>query len=715
MNAIMVDGVLLDSETGAPIQISKMSSGEEITITEQDELAYGVAVNPYQKSSVEFIDELTDYKGNFSIGKQIKVSNKIFRYEDIVSTTIEILIDFTINRFFVEGIPEESEKVIKYWMDSLNKKDGEFSITGLRNLAEVMAYEWFISGNVIPYERWEVSTIDGNKYKLPVSIKLLNPRAIRIDVNSFVVDQPRYQYNPGFVNELDSTETKFFANDLQFKTDRAIIDLDPDRFAHLKRRARDYDVWGIPYLTKIFQAVAYKHKLIKLDTQTIEGLVNMLTVFKIGSPDVKSPYHKVTNQRLKAFSSLIKNPQASSMLVWAHDIDILTTGPDGKIMEFADKYKEADLNIIRGMGVPPILIDGTGSAQAAWVTVIALVERLEKVRIQFSNYFTYIISKILKMNNMEGADKVKIKWSPTNLRNEKDIKTLLLSFYDRGLLPIQTMHDEGGYNHDEMVRLKEIEQEMKLTEKFVRPSLPYERRNPDEGRPVDNINTTKPEVETTASANIIDDMISSKYMDDVKIILDDLENEIVGMDGRRTNNKLDLLFTAKFTRLMQISAIYATFENAGIDSILDAKLSMWHSKHLDNLKKYISKNVKKISAKKIDMEEKIIYIRGIFAEAKKRSELFVKESLRNIELAKTLDRAKKDGYTGAIVRTNPNTKCEYCAKLDGKYFKIDAVFDTFPAHPHQHFELEFVMDDNTINSGNTEVLVQNPKRLNKTL
>jgi len=173
---------------------------------------------------------------------------------------------------------------------------------------------------------------------------------------------------------------------------------------------------------------------------------------------------------------------------------------------------------------------------------------------------------------------------------------------------------------------------------------------------------------------------------------------------------------AQFKRIEQITQVFATFDSPDMDIEIDTKLNRWSGEHLDVLRKFVVSSVNKISRRKVDDEEKKIFIRGIFSEARRRAEMFINEAMRNIDIAKLITANKKDGNVGAIFRSNPNTKCETCADLDGNFLTMNEIFDTLPIHPNQHFTLEFT-DVNPVMEGNkvNKTVVKNPKNKSKRL
>ncbi|MHA2054942.1 MAG: hypothetical protein ACW99F_15250, partial [Candidatus Hodarchaeales archaeon] len=482
MDVVLSDGILKNKRSGKPIDAEKVLKDRQLNLVESSntELAVGVAPTQYEKTSEAYLNTIKDYSEITSdIQKQIELSNKLYKFEGTISTGVDIIVDFIFSGFNVDAEDEKEKEVYKYFMDNVNRNLKTVSDFGLDSLLKEIGLEYILSGNGFPYSTWsktKVNDLTGN-YDLPSIIQLMNPRYIDIPISLFNVGRPAYIFNPTLkagsrmsIVEHQANLKKIGVSEKQFDKLMEPKLLENDRVYHIKRKARNYDVWGIPYLTKTFSAVATKMKLRMLDNNTTEGLINSVTIFKVGSPDKDSPYHVVKQDRINAFAGLITNPQASTILVWAHDVELITAGPAKDILDFENKYKEVDQEIVRALGIPQILIDGTGTATAGWVAILALVQRLERVREDIAEYMKYIFDQIKQKNGFKSE--VTFSWLPINLRDEKNIKNLLLSFYDKGLLPIRTTLKEGGYDADRIILEKIKEDEENLNELFPPKLVP---------------------------------------------------------------------------------------------------------------------------------------------------------------------------------------------------------------------------------------------------
>lgn len=500
--------------------IPENDENEDIVI--DNELAVGLKVPTSVKVPTGYLSGLRKYKDIYNdIYKQMEVCSKLYRYNAIIGNAVDILIDFSVTQ--VRPLPTGSkklDKILEYWFDHLNDENSN-TMMGVYPLMQEICLEWFTSGNAFPYKKWDNVKIDDIKgvFKLPMSINLINPQSITIPNGPIAFGQEVIYLN--YDSELLEKIGRDSKNDPEaalirqavpksilnsMKSSRKLsgssegIRLNPKYISHLKRRAKGYQAWGVPYLSRSFSSVSLLERLRELDDSITSGLMNLITVFKIGTEE-----HPASNSRLKAFARLINNPKATQTLVWAHDVDILQVGPDGKVLQFSGKYKEAKEDTLAGLGIPPVLMSLDQKSADEWVSILSLVERLSHWRNTISLWLEKTCNEIAKYNGIKAE--VKIKWNRMNLVDEQSVKNLILAFYDRGLISIDTSLKEAGYNKDrELVAKKSEQEELDL---FRPPSLPFsgDKQEVDKGRPIEEdpmILTKEKKKDNTKIENTID-------------------------------------------------------------------------------------------------------------------------------------------------------------------------------------------------------------------
>jgi len=446
------------------------------------QLAMGLRVPTSVKTPVSYLDNVRSFKDLYNdIHQQIQVCNKIYRYTGIVGEAVDVLIDFAVTRVYPEPTGNKRfDLVLEHFFEQINKET-PYSLHGMHPIMEQLCLEWFTSGNAFPYVRWANTPVRGTTYKLPALITLINPESIKIPSNLVALGQKAIylQYDESLINLLSQDgRSNPDAAIVKSMIPRATVEsllsnsnsgldgirLNPKFVTHLARRKKDYQGWGVPYLSRLFSDIALLERLRALDESISEGLINLVTIFKVGTED-----HPASQARLNKFAALIRNSKANHVLVWAHDIDVQQVGPDGKILNFAAKTKDAKENLLIGLGIPPTLMASSQARGDAWVSILALVERLSQWRKTITLWLENICSQIAEANGF--SQTVKVKWDRMNLVDEKSVKNLILAFYDRGLISKHTSLKDGNYDYDKEKGLKEDE---KPDEKlFEPPDLPF--------------------------------------------------------------------------------------------------------------------------------------------------------------------------------------------------------------------------------------------------
>jgi hypothetical protein len=361
-------------------------------------------------------------------------------------------------------------------------------------------------------------------------------------------------------------------------------------------------VWGIPYLVRSFGAIAHKQKLLALDAATIDGMINRITIFKVGDPNNPATW---SGDRLSALYALLSSPNASNMLVWSYDLEVEDVGPDGKVLEFQSRYNQADYDILSSLGIPINLFMGITKDRAAstdpWITLMAMIEKLEKLREQVQVYLESLLSKICKKNGYENV-LPKIRWQRMNLRNVRELRTLVLALYDRGLLPVRDALEESNYNFDEMLKQRKTEAKEGIDKVFEIRPMPFQgsmmkqqQTNPSKdtapGRPkkgeepknlprseVKTPEKDKKSVDGFQSAAI--ELYNSMYTDLIKRV-----DELVDNDAR------EFAVVSGFTRIAK--HMHNVIRELSPDNIVQAdRFAMYINGELDTLANEIMDDIK---------------------------------------------------------------------------------------------------------------------------
>jgi len=446
------------------------------------------------KDPLSFLNTLSELDYNSeSIYDIMLACSKIHKLDPISGTTIDVMNNFATTNLRVEPTGDKKlDKIIEEFFDNVNTGAGVEP--GIYHLMQRMGLGFLVSGNVFPLKTYQLI----NNEVWPTRVTLLNPERIFIDktISQFGPKPILYRVNDDLAKLLikdarKDKNTKNIPSMIRRKYKRSIKDigfrfnahipLDAELVTHIKRKAMDYEDWGIPYLTRTFKPLSIMTKLQRLDDATLEGMINLITVFRIGSDTFPAD-----QGRLNKFADLLKQQNGvdpNKYLVWAHDVDILQVGPDGKILSFDKRYDQAVAQLKYALGAVDPLIGGPPTSNV-WDSFIALLETLQSMRKSLTVWIEDTIIQIADQNNIVIKKKPVVVWDRMNLTSEVEMKNLILSFYDRGLIDPRTALSESGRDPDIIiVNKKQIlkDGEDKL---FIHPKLPFSNDpSSDQGKP----------------------------------------------------------------------------------------------------------------------------------------------------------------------------------------------------------------------------------------
>lgn len=755
----LVDGSLVDvKDRSVVVSEKELSSivGKDVKLSLLDgnELALGISMPTSVQPAADYLRNMNEWKFTKSDAKKkMEICEKMYLYEGIVGSALDILVELANTPIVLEGVKDDkSKELLDYVTMNLNKTVQTVNSGMSAFIDRGMTY-YLVYGDVFPYESWRTFKVAGNNYKIP-NIIYLNPQNIEID-DSLVamgVEQLKLKIDQGGGKQLKGLPTEYLKNsileDIKKGGGKENI-LDPLVAKHIKRKGRDWDAWGTPFLQKAFSAVASKKRLRKLDDTTTEGLINYLTVFKIGSKDYQSPYHKVSRARLTAFAALIANPHASTTLVWPHDLEVITAGPDGKVLEFKDKYAQANLDILESLGL------GAGLLENSRVTeekLLVLIEVLEGMREPFINYVNYLYQKILEENKLvqKDAEVEPVKVSMKNIRVQdilQRLKSLILSYYDRGLLSKETALTDAGYTYTQELDRKRDEKNIESEELFNVPNLPFSTKKEevdpqrrDDGRPTNKLKDDKPKIDNDIKLDkpkqnigmfmkgdqFYIDTYHDGLLDRYTKLRDKLTNEISekGFD----ENAFDLVLSAGFLQLRTYTSKYLKLTYDAYNGELDIdekdymyqKLEGWNLFHLDKFKRSVSSIIKKGARVLEDADAELIamLVTSVFDKEINRLSLYAGEGFYKARMAGTLEAQAKDDMQGGFWVTMGDDKvCDTCSQKDGNWYTIDDIFNEYPSHPRCRCEIDFTKENPIIANPNinNDVVRTNPANPNKPL
>jgi len=749
-----------------------------------DELALGTSVRRdiiIPKKYLEDIKDYTEIRDPGEIHKVIELCNRLLYTEPIIGAAVDVLTAFTGTDLKIENVPDDDAMLLlEYFLDHVNEYN-ENTGKGIKSLLEQFYLEWWTAGNLIPRQAWvwvadlegtEVSKFDplakngdmspfdyygkSGEYFLPLFLDLLNPLSITVDTTSF--GKRRLKFKPS--DELvaaaqgkrgaDKSLLKEIPKDwLQYLKQGKDVLLDPRFFTHLGRMRRNYDESGIPYLANAFSGIATLKRLRRLDNSTIDGLINSIVVFKVGTETFPA-----SELRLNKFRNLIRKPDPSMVIIWGHDIDILEVGPNQEVLGMDTRFDEANEEIFDSLGIPKFLISGRESFSGPdWVAMMMLSKKAEPLRLAVESYLSDLFRKIMLAQKDEKFHEIYPKATLTriNVRNEAEFRSFVLRLFDRGGLSIRTALEEAGYTYA-AERDRKIEQrDDKEKDLWIPPKLPFSGRgggfeaspSPQGGRPDTPGEETEEEPtieeeaaslkysfgkERTAFNRALNDKLMAIYnsMKDRLYQIYKTKKEVLGEPLTLEQIRAELL--VGFTQLRRITgtALGGIFDEYYFSiperktpeqSLLRQRLIAWNEHYLDKFMTDLSHKLANTSVIE-DLEMVGAAILGVFTEHESRMKLYASEGPRVSILLGRLALSDGRGYAGGYWVTAGDEKvCDVCGMRDGEWYAINELRELVNPHISCRCDVDYTFDNKLLagETKNRPVVRAHPKKGGKVL
>jgi len=504
----------IEVDSGIRDRYNKRVLGQVLwQVTSHGDIQIASVIPKKMTDAENYLDKLIDYN---ELGKkredQIKLCRRIARYEGIVATAIEVLTALIpMNGWNVTNVKGKAKTLCEEWLKRVNG----FSVEGTNSfqVEDIGGIEEWVSdvyrtilrdGDYVGMLKWDNVEIEklGQKYALPKSIesfdvlKLEWPKEFQeIKKKVFYVElpsivrkvalgeqpPPKSQKEKDLINTIKNSLSKELISNIRKYDGKPPL---PGKFVvHFSRNASNNN-WGTPYIVKCFPALAYKNRIRQLDNSTIAGLVQRVWIIKIGSDNPDSQYHDVEPERFALLVNSFKKLKTNNMILWpGPDIEKEElTSSDSNILSFDGRYKEADDDIQRALGIPRILIDGTGDEKTDFDNFISTLSILEKFTKRIERFINKVLRQIMVENGMERKFP-EFKFRTIELRDRKGIRLLAERLYEKGLIGRRDALIDLGKNPDEVIQNQISEGKEKLNDKIPRPPLPFQGKGRPDGTP----------------------------------------------------------------------------------------------------------------------------------------------------------------------------------------------------------------------------------------
>jgi len=701
--------------------ITALGSMEEYENLTQNELAIrqanitsyfvALAINYSEnvKKDTEFLlKQVREYLnvGNYSDTNdtrkinEIKLARKLVETDSLCGTVLDRLVAFTITQGNIEHVKSEELLILlNKWKNNINNLMTNEGIPvikphGIHQVFSEICERLFTDGDAIVSEIWDDAVeLDGDYYKLPYKIRVHDTLSIEIDDDEFLKNG-----NEKIYLSVDS-RSKFGPKLGKNSKGIPLFSDDKEPFTtHMKLRAKSFSKWGTSYFRRAFGPISTKKRIEALEVNTIEGLINRLTIIKAGKIDAETETGIIAPHRLAVLERLIMSPKVNNLLLWpGDDIDIVDIGPKEELVTYEKKYSETNEQILSSLGFPRVLIDGEESSTENWQKFLGLIAFLSGVRVSYLvPWITQVMRKIAIKNGFED-EYPGFSFSRMKLYNLKELLDAVKIFYDRGLMSELSAVTNADLDYDIELSRRSVEKKDGMISQFGGPEfLPFSKNTPDGS--VKNNSTNPSKVsgpsgqKSTASVNSPDreDLIIT-FNEFLYALHDNISKKLVSALKNRSYDQVESIFSTygflfKSNIKSQMRSLFY-FEVSGekVDESLLNSAVEWIDSFSDNLIDDMHREVDSIIATNKEHRATLIpdLVGGIMAAFKtKRIRLYSSPIYNKSVIAGELTKAKKDGVKAYRWKSALSEKtCSYCAEMHNKTLSINDFFATYPPHP----------------------------------
>ena len=209
--------------------------------------------------------------------------------------------------------------------------------------------------------------------------------------------------------------------------------LPPDKTFVYHYKKDDWQVWADPMTYACFDDLILYQKLKLADKAALDGAVNKIRVWKLGSLD-----HKLapTAAAASALGDILgANTGGGTMdIVWGPDIELIETGTDVQRFLGDEKYRPTLMSIYSCLGIPPTLTGTFGASGTTnnFISLKTLTERLNYVRSVLLSFWNEQIQIVQKSMGFRFGAQVEFDFM--HLEDPSTMAQLLINLADRNIV-----------------------------------------------------------------------------------------------------------------------------------------------------------------------------------------------------------------------------------------------------------------------------------------
>lgn len=379
----------------------------------------------------------------------------------IVRNVIDLMIDFVCEDFTLSHPEKKVEALFRYWVKKIKFYDTieeyvkhlviDYNVVVRRVTANVdgatirkaiakpdikkVEKDEKVEKNEIP---WRYMFLDVTKLNWTGGElgRMAGNRGLSMDVPREVIR----------ALEANTPETKEYIKKIpselkkQIESGKVSLDMSKTHVMHVRKDT--WQDWADPFLSSIVQDILYKQKLRQAELSAIDGILNVIRIWKLGDhkigilPDIAA---------ISKLSNIIaSNTGGGSMdIIWDSMIEMVPHYPPVNEILDPKKYDQVNKDILIGLGVPEVLLGGHGANFSnSFIQLKTLVEKLKGYRNKAIEFIEEEVGVVCEAFGIK--ERPTVSFSQMNLDDENVTKKLILNLWDRKIISTDAVLEVFG-------------------------------------------------------------------------------------------------------------------------------------------------------------------------------------------------------------------------------------------------------------------------------
>jgi len=209
--------------------------------------------------------------------------------------------------------------------------------------------------------------------------------------------------------------------------------LPPEKTFMLHYKKDDWQQWADPMTYACFSDLILYEKLKLADKAALDGAVNKIRVWKLGSLDHKlAPTPTAASALGEILGASVGG--GSTDIVWGPDIELIESGTDVQRFLGEEKYRPTLMSIYACLGIPPTLTGTFGASGTTnnFISLKTLTERLNYVRNIITDFWLQQIKIVQEAMGFRISAQVEFDFM--YLDDPAAMTQLLISLADRNII-----------------------------------------------------------------------------------------------------------------------------------------------------------------------------------------------------------------------------------------------------------------------------------------